>query len=206
MNDYRAYVECDYNSIYHYGVKGTKWGVRRYQYEDGSLTPEGKEHYKQLAAGVGGMAAVTGIAALAERRANRLNEIAKDVARSRGTYADDMKKFTNRTNDFTLKNRKSMLKRYGRKRGKKLFAEARGAVDSENFRKFMMRNDSEFADAFRSRMQRAKNVRNGQRIFSKMSKKGKIGLAIGATALAAAGGYALYKHNKKKKQKQGGTR
>lgn len=29
MNDYRAYVECDYNSIYHYGVPGTHWGDRK---------------------------------------------------------------------------------------------------------------------------------------------------------------------------------
>lgn len=31
--------------LYHYGVKGQKRGVRRYQYEDGSLTPEGRVHY-----------------------------------------------------------------------------------------------------------------------------------------------------------------
>lgn len=28
-NDYRAYVECDYNSVYHYGVPGTHWGDRK---------------------------------------------------------------------------------------------------------------------------------------------------------------------------------
>ena len=28
--------------LYHYGVKGQKWGVRRYQNEDGSLTNAGK--------------------------------------------------------------------------------------------------------------------------------------------------------------------
>ena len=44
-NDYRAYVECDYNSIYHHGIKGMKWGVRRFQNEDGSLTPEGQKRY-----------------------------------------------------------------------------------------------------------------------------------------------------------------
>ena len=45
MNDYRAYVEYDYNSIYHHGIKGQKWGLRRYQNPDGSLTPEGKKRY-----------------------------------------------------------------------------------------------------------------------------------------------------------------
>lgn len=32
-------------SLTHAGVKGMKWGVRRYQNKDGTLTPEGKERY-----------------------------------------------------------------------------------------------------------------------------------------------------------------
>lgn len=32
--------------IKHYGVKGMKWGVRRYQNKDGSLTPEGRKRLK----------------------------------------------------------------------------------------------------------------------------------------------------------------
>lgn len=31
--------------LYHWGVKGMKWGVRRYQNSDGSLTPAGKKRY-----------------------------------------------------------------------------------------------------------------------------------------------------------------
>ena len=29
----------------HHGIKGMKWGIRRYQNEDGTLTPEGYRHY-----------------------------------------------------------------------------------------------------------------------------------------------------------------
>lgn len=33
------------DELAHHGVKGQEWGVRRYQYEDMSLTPEGRIHY-----------------------------------------------------------------------------------------------------------------------------------------------------------------
>lgn len=33
------------NELRHHGVKGMKWGVRRYQNKDGSLTPAGKKRY-----------------------------------------------------------------------------------------------------------------------------------------------------------------
>lgn len=33
------------NELYHYGVQDMKWGKRRWQYEDGSLTPAGRIHY-----------------------------------------------------------------------------------------------------------------------------------------------------------------
>lgn len=36
--------------LYHYGVKGQKWGVRRYQNPDGSLTDAGKKRYSEVTA------------------------------------------------------------------------------------------------------------------------------------------------------------
>ena len=35
------------NELYHHGIKGMKWGVRRFQNKDGSLTPSGKNRYKE---------------------------------------------------------------------------------------------------------------------------------------------------------------
>lgn len=46
MMDYRSMVETE-NSIYHYGVKGMRWGVRRYQNYDGSYTQEGVRRFKK---------------------------------------------------------------------------------------------------------------------------------------------------------------
>ena len=31
--------------LYHHGIKGMKWGVRRYQKKDGSITEAGKKRY-----------------------------------------------------------------------------------------------------------------------------------------------------------------
>ena len=42
MTDFREYSE-----LYHYGVKGMHWGVRRYQNPDGTLTPRGRKRYEK---------------------------------------------------------------------------------------------------------------------------------------------------------------
>ena len=45
--DYYLGTDLSINCLSHHGIKGMKWGIRRYQNEDGSLTVAGKERYKE---------------------------------------------------------------------------------------------------------------------------------------------------------------
>jgi hypothetical protein len=40
------YYECS-NYLVHHGIKGQKWGIRRYQNKDGTLTDKGKARYER---------------------------------------------------------------------------------------------------------------------------------------------------------------
>lgn len=42
------YILTSDGELYHWGIKGQKWGVRRYQNKDGSLTPAGKKRLEKM--------------------------------------------------------------------------------------------------------------------------------------------------------------
>lgn len=58
------------DELYHHGTKGMKWGIRNYQYKDGSLTPAGRKRYGSLTDAVGAVKA-------ARIKAKRKKQLAK---------------------------------------------------------------------------------------------------------------------------------
>lgn len=67
------------NELYHFGVKGMKWGVRRYQNKDGSLTSAGQRHRDQSEGG--------SKASANARKANRKKKIKRALGITLGTAA-----------------------------------------------------------------------------------------------------------------------
>ncbi len=46
MKDISDWMISMKNELWHYGIPGQKWGIRRFQNEDGSLTAAGKDRYQ----------------------------------------------------------------------------------------------------------------------------------------------------------------
>ena len=86
MNDYVIINTNDY--LCHYGILGQKWGIRRYQNSDGSLTEEGKmrrsqmqndEIERKMTKNVTKLAVGAGLGAVAEGAKNGLFNMLIDV-------------------------------------------------------------------------------------------------------------------------------
>lgn len=78
------------NELYHHGIKGQKWGVRRYQNADGTLTAAGKKHL-----GIDTDGPV--------RKLRGENEMERH-------YASEEKYYTNRINKLNKKEEKAIAK------------------------------------------------------------------------------------------------
>lgn len=90
------------SELYHYGIKGQKHGVRKYQNEDGSLTPEGKIHY-----GVGDGRKSKVIFKPGEKPNNIVK---KAIKQTKNDFKNDMKskKSTKKSSKMTPEARKEM--------------------------------------------------------------------------------------------------
>lgn len=81
-----VYITRTNDELYHHGIKGMRWGVRRFQKKDGSLTPEGRIRYseessKQIIVNEDGSKTIpTGF------KFNRVGKSTMDVNQSGGLY------------------------------------------------------------------------------------------------------------------------
>lgn len=92
----------------HHGIMGQKWGVRRWQYSDGSLTPDGRIHY-----GVGSEREYK----LSSGNADDSNSIYKSLSRKERVYVtardNPAKQYTNQDEYNTLLEKNYTIKKKG---------------------------------------------------------------------------------------------
>lgn len=76
------------DEFYHHGIKGMKWGVRRYQRPDGSLTPAGRKRAEKDAKRIANMQAKYNDRAVSHEKVKKT--INKVKARWENTRLSDM--------------------------------------------------------------------------------------------------------------------
>ncbi len=92
------------NELYHFGTKGMKWGIRRFQNEDGSLTEEGRRHYGySLKRGIKNIREARQKKKLAKKRAKALEAARKARAEKRAHEAAKKKAVETGTAEEVLK-------------------------------------------------------------------------------------------------------
>lgn len=170
------------NELYHHGIKGQKWGVRRYQNPDGTLTEEGKRQYSK------------GEKSTREERYRLKTE--KIKIRNENRQARLMQK--QKKADLTEQKRKLRVEKNNdrhdylmtrREQLKRIAKDDRAALSrKKNFASDKADNKNDISVPSDSRKKIG--------FSDSLKKKVKVGAGIATGVLVAVGGYQIYKNNK----------
>lgn len=103
MNDFREISE-----LYHHGIKGQKWGIRRFENEDGTLTKAGRDRYE---VGTDGKMSKYGRKLLSrdrqleEYRMKQLKPREAEITSLQDRYSKDLKKYDSKIAKAQEKNK-----------------------------------------------------------------------------------------------------
>lgn len=104
------------NYLVHHGILGMKWGIRRYQNKDGSLTPAGKRHAAELAKEYNDLVDPTGAkrkAAEAAKAQQTLQNAQQNANQNQNQNQNNQQKQNNNNNNGNNNNGNNNNNKYG---------------------------------------------------------------------------------------------
>lgn len=162
------------DELYHFGIKGQKWGIRRYQNDDGSYTPAGKERYRFLSSDLQN-----------KRNASKKSALDYEAAKE----ARDKYKIIKRNSNSTQEEKYIAKQRYKELGTKKKVAKAKLEAEQAKWEETVSSNKlNKFRGLATTKVSALspKNIDVGKRIAKAVAMSAAGALATSAVAAGAA--------------------